>query len=197
MKYLVPLIFIFTSLLGMSQNEAISVDVAKENDTLIFFVSNNTDFTQDVIFTVKDLEGLEGNTNPLLKRINPQVTDIFHKLKITGPYNYNFDFLNEFPKEHLINEAFTVGDDILLNKGIVIFEKTDCGRCQTTMAYLNAKNKPYAKLNITDNPMYNQLMWELLELNGYLGDSVKTPVILVNGAISFSHEDLEGFLEQL
>jgi hypothetical protein len=37
----------------------------------------------------------------------------------------------------------------------------------------------------------------LLELNGYLGDTVKTPVILVNGAISFSHEDLEGFLEQL
>ena len=79
----------------------------------------------------------------------------------------------------------------------MIFEKTDCGRCQTTMTYLNAKNKPYAKLNITDNPMYNQLMWELLELNGYLGDTVKTPVILVNGAISFSHEDLEGFLEQL
>ena len=47
MKYLVPLIFIFTSLLGMSQNEAISVDVAKDNDTLIFFVSNNTDFTQE------------------------------------------------------------------------------------------------------------------------------------------------------
>jgi hypothetical protein len=40
-------------------------------------------------------------------------------------------------------------------------------------------------------------MWELLELNGYLGETVKTPVILVNGSISYSHEDLKEFLEQL
>ena len=57
-------------------------------------------------------------------------------------------------------------------------------------------SKTSTEVIITDNKKNHKLMWDLLEAQGVTG-TINTPVILVEGELSWSHEDLPAFLKSL
>ena len=196
MKSILLVLMFFCGMLGFSQSAEITIDAIVDNDTLIFFGSNNSNFVQDITIEITEAENLEGFMLPLTVRVNPNSTAIFHKLAVKGEYTYDFTYVNQFPMEKLIQPDYEVSD-VKINDGIVIFDKTNCGRCQKVKAYFSENNIPFQSLNITDFPMHRKLMWDLLQLNGFTGNNIKTPVMLVNGEISHSHENLMGFVQSL
>ena len=50
--------------------------------------------------------------------------------------------------------------DIDMSKGIFVFSKEGCGRCQAVEKYLNESSISFTKLNITKNTQYASLMWQ-------------------------------------
>ena len=196
MKHLILIVTCLFSLIGFSQSSEITIDAIAENDTLIFFASNNSKYVQDVTLKVTNPIALEGFVDALTVRLLPNTTDIFHRLAITGEYTYDFIYVNQFPSDLILKKDFMV-DGVSLNKGIVIFDKQGCARCDQTIGYLTKNNKAYQSLNISENSFYKNLMWDVLTASGYRGQTVQTPVILVDGAVSFGHEDLSAFLMSL
>ena len=196
MKHIILGFCLLVTTLGFSQSSEISIDAVVDNDTLVFFGSNNSSVIQDITLEITEAKGLEGFMLPLTMRVKPNSIQVFHKLAVKGEYTYDFVYINQYPMEQLIQTDFTV-NEVKVNDGIVIFDKTNCGRCQKVKAYLDAEKIPYQRLNITDVPMNKKLMWDMLKLNGFQGREIKTPVMLVNGEISHSHQDLMDFLQNL
>ena len=194
-------IVLFVSLLyaGLlyGQSKDIRIDTVRDNDTIIFFASNNSAYEQDVTVAITKAQGLDGFMQPLTVRLQPNTTDVYHKLVINKEdFDFDFDYANSFPSEKLIQKNFNV-DGVTINQGIVVFEKDECSRCMATIAFLKKNNISHQVLNISANTFYNQLMWELLSLNGVYEIKVQTPIILVDGEISHSHKDLMAFLKQI
>jgi len=98
----------------------------------------------------------------------------------------------------VIGKHKNVGTDITatVTEGIILFDRTGCERC-TYAGNFMVKNKiPFTVLNISD-PINEDLMYELLRKQGYGGKRFRTPAILVDGEISYSHKNLEKFMWKL
>lgn len=99
-------------------------------------------------------------------------------------------------KVGLPRNQFLLRDLSQVNKGIVVFDKTDCPRCSRTTAYLYENNIPFKIVDVTRNNKGKELMQTLVREDGNKG-KFTTPVILINGKISYSHKNLEAFLTNL
>ena len=96
-----------------------------------------------------------------------------------------------------VKKEHTLQDYTKLGEGIVIFDKNECSRCERTIAYCIENNLDFKLLNISGSEDNAILMWQLLEQMGYEEETVQTPVIIVNGKVTYNHEDLDLFLEAL
>lgn len=83
-----------------------------------------------------------------------------------------------------------------LKKGIVVFSKDGCGKCQYAINYLNEKKIPYKELNISKDEADQKYMWQVLMESGFNATSVQTPVIMVNGKAHYNM-DIKAFLAEL
>lgn len=82
-------------------------------------------------------------------------------------------------------------------KGIVVYSKQGCGRCDFVTKYLSENNIPFQDLNITTDKAADQQMAKVLFANGFKGGSFTTPVITVDEEVHYNIKDLRGFLEKL
>lgn len=97
----------------------------------------------------------------------------------------------------IIKKEHQLTDYTKLNDGVIIFDKNECSRCEQTILYCVENNIDFKLLNISENEKNEILMWQVLEAVGYKGETVQTPLILVNGEVTYNHEDLDGFLKTL
>ena len=82
-------------------------------------------------------------------------------------------------------------------KGIVVYSKAGCGRCEYLTNYLNENKIPFADLNITTDEAANKEMSTALFASGFKGGSFTTPVIVVDGEVFYNVKDLKGFTSDL
>ncbi len=82
-------------------------------------------------------------------------------------------------------------------KGIVVYSKQGCGRCDYVTKYLRDNNIPFQDLNISTNQAADDEMVEILFANGFKGGSFTTPVITVDDKMHYNIKDLRGFLAEL
>lgn len=90
----------------------------------------------------------------------------------------------------------TTTDLTNLDKGIVVFSKDGCPRCHRTTSYLVDNDVPFRMINTTKNKNGNTKMWEMVRKEVPKG-SITMPVILVDGKLSYSIKDLQGFIANL
>ncbi|MBK7008542.1 MAG: glutaredoxin [Saprospiraceae bacterium] len=83
-----------------------------------------------------------------------------------------------------------------LKKGVVVFSKDGCGKCQYAVKYLKENNIKFQEINISKSEDDQSLMWKMLMEDGFADTYVQTPVILVNGKANYNM-DLKAFLATL
>ncbi|MBK7787489.1 MAG: glutaredoxin [Saprospiraceae bacterium] len=83
-----------------------------------------------------------------------------------------------------------------LKKGVVVFSKDGCGKCQYAVKYLKENNIQFQEINISKSEDDQSLMWKMLMEDGFADTYVQTPVILVNGKANYNM-DLKAFLATL
>lgn len=196
--------FLCISTSVFSQSKPITINASKENNTLVFICSNSSNTSYDVTLTLTKKKGLRGYTRPITKKVAPKTNLIFASLPIQGPYSYSYSTSykkSKKTKKELQDIAQQKKEAILkdlskINTGIVVFDKSDCPRCQRATAYLLDNNIKFKLLDVSSNNENNRLMWSLLRAEGVTKE-ILTPVFLVDGKLSYSHEDLNGFLESL
>lgn len=82
-------------------------------------------------------------------------------------------------------------------KGIVVYSKNGCGRCDYVTKYLSDNNIPFTDLNITTDKEADDQMGKVLFANGFKGGSFTTPVITVDESVHYNIKDLKSFLAKL
>jgi glutaredoxin len=83
-----------------------------------------------------------------------------------------------------------------LLKGIVVFSKDGCGKCEMAKNDLTKKKKEFKVLNISTSEEDQNYMWQKLQEAGFSGGNVQTPVIMVDGKIHYNM-DLKLFLADI
>lgn len=106
-------------------------------------------------------------------------------------------FINS-QKNHLLNKQnsfkiieFQAND---IKKGVYIMTKKQCPRCKETLLFLN-KNKiafKELKFDITED---RAKVWTLLKQEKNLPKNITFPIIIINGKLTHSHENLTEFLK--
>ena len=180
-----------------SQNDEIKIIESTENNFVILSAQNISDVPQNVTLKLTTSKGLRDNKRPVTKKVGVGETVVLKKItKTRGPYQYSYSLSNSIA----ITEGKTIesvtSKGIDLSKGIIVFSKDDCPRCNYTLNYLSEKDIPFKLLDISEPGDNNQLMWKVLRENG-VTKTITTPMIFVNGKLTHSHEDLKGFLKTL
>lgn len=204
---------------GMAQDKAVIFSTEKEGKYLLFKANNTSDVPQQVTIELTKAEGLRDNKRPYKKLVAPNSEVVIKKVLITGKtysysYNHNYAISESYKKAKLLEaekkkvakiaEAEMVEKEAYqkleekydINSGIVVFNKDSCPRCHRTTNYLIENDIDFKMINIENNKENNQFMWKVLEKNGITG-RVVTPIIVVDGVVSHSHEDLMEFLKTL
>ncbi|MEP0263221.1 conjugal transfer protein TraF [Dokdonia sp.] len=196
--------FLFISVSVFSQSKPITFKASEENNKLVFICTNNSKTSYDVTLTLTKKKGLAGYTRPITKKVAPETNLVFASLSIKGSYSYSYSTSykkSKKTKKELQDIAQKKKEAVLkdlakINTGIVVFDKSDCPRCQRSTAYLLDNNIKFKLLDVSSNNENNRLMWSLLRAEGVTKE-ILTPVFLVDGKLSYSHEDLNGFLKSL
>jgi glutaredoxin len=197
MKYLISLgLFVLTLKL---QAQQVAVVILEENSkTHYTFKGYNTlEDPVEITFELKDVSGLEYDQVPIVLLIPPKDTLQIAKFKKTGG---GIGFLMDYQQILIPAEPeklYKPEDFKKYETGIVVFSKDGCARCNYTTQYLIEKKVNFSLLNISQNPGYNQYMWDRLKAQGILTKQPRTPIIMVDGVMSHSHEDLRKFVKDL
>ena len=80
---------------------------------------------------------------------------------------------------------------------IIVYSKETCGRCQYLTKSLRNKQIQYKEWDIEKDVETSQEMWHLLKESGFEGESITTPVIILNGQLYYNIDDLVDFTEKL
>ncbi len=191
------MVFLLTMGSLVAQKKEVTITAEREGVHLIFKAENHTRSPQKLTFRLTKIKGMSDNKRQVVKTINPGAMVDLKKVRLTGgKYSYQYEKETEIPKAYLKQHTVPLEDFSKINQGIVVFNKDGCGRCSYTTNFLIENGIPFRIIDITKNRENLNLMFELLEKNG-VKESIRTPVIMQNGVLSHSHEDLMSFLEQM
>lgn len=203
MKKFIFLLFYFVHFVGMSQEKPVTVKSLAKNNELIFTAVNTASVTQELTLTLTKSKGIKGYDKPIKTTLAPGANKTIATFPLEGAYSYAYNTnYKEAPTTQEIGnrsnalKQHTLKELSQIKEGIVVFDKTDCPRCQMSTAYLLDNDIDFKLLNITDNPKNKKLMWDLLKAEG-VTNNITTPVFLVNGQLSYSHDNLREFLSGL
>ena len=85
----------------------------------------------------------------------------------------------------------------VIEKGIVVYSKEGCGRCEYVTNYLKLNEVPFKDFNITTDEAANDRMSKALFGSGFKGGTFTTPVITVDGKVFYNIKDIKGFVKDL
>ena len=96
-----------------------------------------------------------------------------------------------------IQKTHQLTDFDKINEGIVIFDKNGCSRCEKVILFCAENKLNFKLLNISESEQNAAIMWHFLELMEYPEETVQTPVVIVNGTLTYNHKNLDAFLQKL
>ncbi|MBT8266565.1 MAG: hypothetical protein KJO41_06305 [Bacteroidia bacterium] len=203
-KYIIRIALIFfVSISAFSQQKDIEFKIEDNDKTLSVICFNNSEVTQEVVLTLKEVKGLKGYSKPITKTLAPKSKINFIDLTYDYVYSYKLAYSKkpvitseEKTKKLKEKNAHLLEDYTKINEGIVIFDDTECTRCSFATNFMMENNIDFKIVDISKNEENLKLMWKTIREKG-LSLKVKTPVIMVNGEVSHSHNDLQQFLEGL
>jgi len=83
------------------------------------------------------------------------------------------------------------------SEAIIVYTMKGCSRCEFTINYLKEHNIKYTEFP-TEIESNNSAMWSAIEKSGKPGvDKITMPVIINNGEVYFSIENLDDFVKKL
>lgn len=207
-KFILAVLLLWNTMALIGQEKPIQITVEKTTNTHLFKVFNATEMPQEVTFELTKLEGLRVSGNKKVVKIVPpggELTFVRARVvaeKTSSSWSYSYTLPEQFlaqqaRKNQQRLKALLVDSDAELNNGIVVFNKEGCPRCAYSTNYLLENNIPFRMLNTVESKENNSLMWNYLKANGVEEGTVTMPVILVDGKLTHSHEDLLAFLSGL
>lgn len=153
-----------------AQEKTIIFKAVKQQEALLFRCTNTSKVTQEVTLTLTKKEGLKGYTKPITKKVAPHTSMEFARFPIVGAYSYSYT--TSWQENRTTQEQATITaakkekllkDLSKINTGIVVFDNSDCPRCQRSTSFLLDNNIDFKLLNVTDSKENNRLMWDLLK----------------------------------
>jgi len=202
MKFFYLFILILVSQFVYSQ-KIVKLETLKAKKGTIFFIKNKSNFTQKITLTVTS-DHFKNGFKTFEKKIKPHKKKKFYKLK-----NSDVKFTtkvehqkkatkkeNKLEKIKIAERKFDLQKDDI-NKGIVIFSKKTCSRCRLAESYLDEHNIKFKKIAIDESSEGKKLMWQKIRGSSTKKMRIKTPVIVVNGEVSYSHKNLVQFLKDI
>lgn len=205
------ILLLFLSLSVVAQQKEVEVTTEEVGSALLFKAKNNTSSPQLVTIRLDKFEGLKDAKVPRAKMVPAGKETVVRKVVIAAEsytYTYNYDWkippsvMKKKERQRLAalqalekEQSIQYSDGYDLETGIVVFNNETCPRCNRTTAFMLEHQIPFVLLNM-DNKENRALLREQLRKNNISGTFV-TPVILVDGKLSHSHEDLMSFLRTL
>lgn len=215
MKNYIKFLFLLISFYTYSQERKVAITSQQKGNKVYFFAHNKDKVTQQITLFL-DTKGFQKHKNEITKLVKPQDSILMITLSMIPNKKHNLSNRYEYvpkptqkekeaKKKELQEKVFgQKGDDI--NKGIVVFGKDNCPRCHRTTSYLLDKNIDFKWLQIPSNhqakaiptiqKQNGELLNQMLQENDFTG-SFTLPVVMVDGKLSHSHQDLEKFLKTL
>jgi len=203
MRTFISALIFFVSITTFSQQKDIEFKVEDKDNALSVICFNNSDVTQEVVLSIKEIKGLKGYSKPIKKVLPPNSKLLFIDLT----YEYVYSYKLAYSKKQVVSqeekalilakkESFQLEDVSKINEGIVIFDDIECSRCSYATNYMLEHNITFKIVDISKSKENLNLMWKTIKEKGQ-SLKVKTPVIMVDGELSHSHVDLQQFLEGL
>lgn len=195
-------LFLLINFISFAQDKEVEVVANLIDGNYVVSAKNNSNERKEVKIT---LDGTGKTDAPMVKLVNKGETLEFITIKPVNGKLPKFSYSSSW-KAKPTDEELALKDDKLktriglvnddLSKGIVIFTKEGCPRCEKTINYLLEKDYNFKYYNTSASTEINQLMWKKIE-EKKASDKITMPVILVNGKLSHSHADLTAFLKTL
>lgn len=188
---------------SFAQEKEIDVVANLVDGNYVISAKNNSDERKEIKIFVTSTEFKVGP--PVVKLVNKGETADFITVKpVKGKmpkFSYGSSFVSKPTDEELAvkndklkSHIGLATDD--LSKGVVIFTKDGCPRCERTLNHLLKKDSNFKFYNTSESPEMNQLMWKTIK-EKKASEKITMPVVLVNGKLSHSHADLEAFLNSI
>ncbi|MEE9350520.1 MAG: glutaredoxin domain-containing protein [Flavobacteriaceae bacterium] len=201
MKHIIRITILLFSLSLFSQKHIKIETVIKKNATL-FYVVNNSNVKQKIHLKITSNYFNKGY-KVIVKKVKPNSRKKFYKLKSREDITYSVAITSKSSKKKKLRKASKSNikkfdfkkDDI--NKGIVIFTKKTCSRCKIAENYLLKHNIPFKIISTTETTTGRTLMWEKIAEKSTQITNVTMPVIIIDGDLSYSHANLNMFLNAL
>ena len=199
-----------------AQQYNVNLKTYKEDKSVSIYAYNNTSISHEVTLFLTT-EGYRKHSNEITKMVEPKDSVLMAKLigipdkgqKMTTRYRFYpraTSAERKAKEKQLDKRAIGTNDDI--NTGIVIFDKSDCSRCENATSYLLDQGLEFKwiplptndQVSTNDMPDYlrtnRKILIQKLQENGIFG-TFTTPVIIVDGVLTHSHANLTQFLTTL
>lgn len=206
------LLLLLTFNTTFAQKEPVEFKTENRKNSLLVYAYNNMSKPLEVTLTISEIKGLQGYRAPITKKVAANGKMLFAKLSYnTQDFSYQLNHSYKTPRntnktkrqiayEQRIVRAkkkdYYLNDFSKINEGIVVFDDGDCGRTALVTNYLIGNNIDFKIINTAKSPKNTRFMWQTIKEKG-ASLNIKTPVIIVNGVLTHSHEDLNAFLEGL
>ena len=189
-------LFILVFFLCNSIFSQVAVKILEEetDQSITFNAFNTLDEPVEITFRLSETVGLEYDGSPVVKLVPPGETLKVNQLNKTQP---QIGFSYDYHQVLMPTKAYDETEFKKYETGIVVFSKDGCSRCSYATDYLSRNKVDFTLLNFSKNPVFGEYMWDKLAAQGHLGNQIRTPVIMGNGEISHSHENLKQFVKDL
>ena len=206
-QIMITVVFLMTALFTFGQSVKVKTKKNPEKKQIEFFITNDSDFTQEVTLYFPEIKGLKGYDGPVTKQVSAKSKALF----LTLTWEYLFDYKYGIKKKEVRTEAdlsriaaqkdpYMLKDFSKVNNGIVIFDNVECKRCNLATSYMLDKGLDFKIVDITpsDKNVKNRdfMQKTIKEKDKNLAQYI-TPIFIVNGKMTHSHKDLEAFLKTL
>ena len=195
------------SLFTFGQSVKVKTKKNPEKKQIEFYITNDSDFTQEVTLFFAEIKGLKGYDEPVTKQVSPKSKELF----LTLTWDYIFDYKYGIKKKEVRTDGdlsriaaqkdpHMLKDFSKVNNGIVIFDNVECKRCNQATSYLLDKGIAFKIVDITPNEKNaknRDFMQQTIKEKDKSLTQYITPIFIVNGKMTHSHKDLEAFIKSL
>ena len=197
-------LFLFTCSSLLAQKKTIEFTTEKKDGILSIYGSNNLNEDLEITLNIKGIKMLKGYTKPITKLVKANSKELFIDLTYKYDiYDYKLSYTYKKPQTEVQKaiasynkEDYMLEDLSKIDEGIVVFVDDGCGTCRLVTNYLVGNKIDFKVIDLANNQANQKFMWKTIKDKG-ASMKVKLPVIVVNGDISHSHEDIKAFLESL
>ena len=196
--FLLSMFFLYSTIIT-AQSSPIQIEEKQVPGGIEFYCHSNASTDFEITFGLEKTRNIKGYSKPIKKLVPAKESILLLKIQTSQGHAYTYTTQLRQKQAGSRSAANSFGQSKMAddhNKGIVLFDKTGCGRCTMAGNYLFDHGVKFTVLNISKDEN-NALMWEKLREQGFRGKRFQTPAIMVDGEISHSHKNLEKFLRKL